>query len=125
MTIDELLAQARSRLDRLDPQTASAAMAGGALLVDIRAESQRAADGLVPGAIFIQRNALEWRCDPASQWHDERVAPGRRLIVMCDEGYQSSLAAATLRDLGVDATDLAGGFQAWRAAGLPVQPLRA
>ena len=122
MTIDELLAGARSRLDRLDPQTARAAMAAGALLVDIRADSQRAADGVVPGAIFIPRNVLEWRCDPASDWRDERVAPGRRLIVMCNEGYQSSLAAATLCELGVDATDLDGGFQAWRAAELPVQP---
>ena len=124
-TAEELLAQARSRLERLDPHAARAAIVDGALLVDIRTESQRAADGLVPGAIFIQRNALEWRCDPASQWRDERVAAGRRLIVMCDEGYQSSLAAATLCELGVDATDLDGGFQAWRAAGLPVQPLGA
>jgi rhodanese-related sulfurtransferase len=124
-TAEELLAQARSRLERLDPHAARAAIADGALLVDIRAESQRAADGLVPGAIFIQRNVLEWRCDPASQWRDARVAPGRRLIVMCDEGYQSSLAAATLCELGVAATDLDGGFQAWRAAGLPVQPLGA
>ena len=120
MTIDELLAQARSRLERLDPQAASAAMANGAVLVDIRAESQRAADGTVPGALFIPRNVLEWRCDPASTI---ATSASRRppVVVMCDAGYQSSLAAATLRDLGVDATDLDGGFQAWRAAGLPVQ----
>ena len=72
------------------------------------------------GALFIPRNVLEWRCDPASAHRDERIPPGRRVVVMCDAGYQSSLAAATLRDLGVDATDLDGGFQAWRAAGLPL-----
>jgi rhodanese-related sulfurtransferase len=121
VTIDELLAQARSRLDRLDPQGAHAAVANGAILVDIRAESQHAAPGAVPGAVFIPRNVLEWRCDPASDHRDERIPPGRQVVVMCDAGYQSSLAAATLRDLGVDATDLEGGFQAWRAAGLPVQ----
>ena len=75
--------------------------------------------------MFIPRNVLEWRCDPASDHRDERIAPGRQVVVMCDEGYQSSLAAATLRDLGVDATDLDGGFQAWRAAGLPTEPSRA
>ena len=122
MTVEELLAQARSRLERLDPEAASAAMANGAVLVDIRAESQRAADGVVPDAVFVPRNVLEWRLDPASQWHDERIRPDAPIVVMCDEGYQSSLAAATLRYLGADATDLDGGFQAWRAAGLPVQP---
>ena len=122
MTIDELLAHARSRLERLDPAAASAAVANGAVLVDVRAETQRAADGTVPGALFIPRNVLEWRCDPASEWRDERVGAGRQVVVMCDAGYQSSLAAATLLDLGVDATDLEGGFQAWRAAGLPTEP---
>ena len=92
-----------------------------AQLVDIRSERQRAADGIVPGSVFIPRNVLEWRCDPASDHHDERLVPDRPIVLMCDEGYQSSLAAATLRDLGVDATDLAGGFQAWRAAGLPTE----
>jgi rhodanese-related sulfurtransferase len=88
-------------------------MEAGALLVDVRSESQRERDGVVPGATFIPRNVLEWRVEQM------RAAP--RVIVICDEGYQSSLAAATLRDLGLDATDLAGGFQAWRAAGLPVR----
>jgi rhodanese-related sulfurtransferase len=120
VTIDELLTQARSRLERLDPRAASAAMANGAVLVDIRSESQRAADGTVPGALFVPRNMLEWRCDPTSSHHDERVPAGRQVVVMCDAGYQSSLAAATLCDLGVHATDLDGGFQAWRAAGLPL-----
>ena len=78
---------------------------------------------MVPGAVCIPRNVLEWRCDPASSHRDERVSdPGRRLTVMCNEGYQSSLAAVALQELGHEsATDLAGGFQAWRAAGLPVE----
>jgi rhodanese-related sulfurtransferase len=122
-TIDELLAEARSRLTRLDPVEAEAAVREGALLIDIRAESQRAADGVVPGAIFVARNVLEWRCDPSSEHRDPRI-DGRehQLIIMCNEGYQSSLAAATLHELGLTcATDLDGGFQAWRAAGLPVE----
>ena len=118
--IEELLAAARARLERLEPAAAQAAVQAGAVLVDIRSDSQRDADGLVPEAKFIPRNVLEWRCDPESPWRDERITPGARVILMCDEGYQSSLAAATLCDLGVDATDLAGGFRAWRAAGLPV-----
>jgi rhodanese-related sulfurtransferase len=123
--IDDLLAEARTRLERVDPAQARAAIDDGAVLVDIRAESQRARDGVVPGSVFIARNVLEWRCDPVGANRDERVAdPARRLIVMCDAGYQSSLAAAVLHDLGHDrATDLDGGFQAWRAAGLPVEPL--
>jgi rhodanese-related sulfurtransferase len=121
-TVEDLLAEARSELSRLEPAEAGSALASGALLVDIRAESQRERDGEVPGSLFIARNVLEWRCDPRSRWRDERVSdPGRRVIVMCDEGYQSSLAAATLRQLGlVQATDMIGGFQAWRVAGLPV-----
>lgn len=121
-TIDELLATARSRLVRVRPDEARAALAGEALLVDIRSESQRAADGVVPGAVWFPRNVLEWRCDPASDARDERIGGlERHLIIMCDEGYQSSLAAATLQELGfARATDLAGGFRAWRAAGLPV-----
>lgn len=123
-TVDHLLEQAREHLARLDPEQARDAVAGGALLVDIRAESQRAADGVVPGSTFVARNVLEWRCDPSSPHRDPAI-DGRRqqLIIMCNEGYQSSLAAATLHELGLTtATDLAGGFQAWRAAGLPVEP---
>jgi len=123
-TIDELLAQARAELVRVGPHEARDAISGGALLIDIRSESQRAADGIVPSAIWIARNVLEWRCDPSCEAHDDRVGGlERQVIVMCDEGYQSSLAAATLQQLGfAGATDLAGGFQAWRAAGLPVAP---
>jgi rhodanese-related sulfurtransferase len=123
-TIDDLLAEARSRLTRLDPVEANAAVREGALLIDIRAESQRAADGVVPGALFVARNVLEWRCDPSSEHRDPRIdGRERQLIIMCNEGYQSSLAAATLHELGLTrTTDLDGGFQAWRAAGLPVEP---
>lgn len=126
MGIDALLERARARLERLSPDAAfSAINEGTAVLVDIRAESQREHGGVVPGSVFVARNVLEWRCDPSSQWRDERICdPARVLIVMCNEGYQSSLAAATLQELGLPrATDLDGGFQAWRAAGLPVDRL--
>jgi rhodanese-related sulfurtransferase len=120
-TIDALLAAARTGLERLDPAEARAACAGGATLVDIRSDNQRAADGLIPGAVHVPRNVLEWRCDPACEDCDERLARrDRRIVLFCNEGYQSSLAAATLRRFGLDATDVDGGFQAWRAAGLPV-----
>jgi len=122
-TVDELLARARAGLRRMGPEEARAAIGSGALLVDIRSEVQREADGVVPGALFFPRNVLEWRLDPASGHADPRV-PGlhAEVIVMCNEGYQSSLAAATLQELGfARATDLDGGFQAWRAAGLPVE----
>jgi rhodanese-related sulfurtransferase len=122
-TIDELLEDARSELDRLDPLAARDAIQAGAVLIDIRSESQVVDDGVVPGALLIQRNVLEWRLDPSSG-HRHAQAPGLddRVIVMCDAGYQSSLAAATLKRLGfTQATDLDGGFQAWRAAGLPTE----
>ena len=124
MTVDDLLARARAVLDRVDPARAAREVEQGAVLIDIRADSQRERDGIVPQAVHIPRNVLEWRCDPASEHRDPRVSdPGRRVIVMCDEGYQSSLAAAVLQELGLArATDLDGGFQAWRQAGLPVEP---
>ena len=122
MGIEELLAEARRRLDRLTPEEADVALRDGAVLVDIRSETQRSRDGTVPGARFVPRNVLEWRLDPSSQSRDPELAQADALIVvMCDEGYQSSLAAATLQELGLSrATDLVGGFQAWRAAGLRV-----
>ncbi|MCW2970834.1 MAG: rhodanese-like domain protein [Solirubrobacterales bacterium] len=125
MTVEELLAGARSRLRRLDPGEAIEAVGRGAVLVDIRSDSQRDRDGGIPGAVFIPRNVLEWRCDPSSPWRDERVCDAKRqLILFCDEGYQSSLAAATLSELGRrGATDLVGGFRAWRAQGLPTERL--
>jgi rhodanese-related sulfurtransferase len=123
MTAEQLLAEARARLERLTPERAHVAANNGALLIDIRSEVQRESDGVVPGSRHIARNVLEWRCDPASPWRDPRVADaGVQIIVMCDAGYQSSLAAATLQQLGhLYATDLIGGFQAWKASGLPVQ----
>jgi rhodanese-related sulfurtransferase len=122
-TIDELLAAARSRLERLDPSGALAAVRAGATLIDIRSDSQIARDGVVPDALVIGRNVLEWRLDPSSA-HRHPAAPdlSDHVIVMCHEGYQSSLVAATLQDLGfAGATDLDGGFEAWREAGLPVR----
>jgi rhodanese-related sulfurtransferase len=124
VTIDELLLRARAGLARVDPPAAAAAVDGGAALIDIRADSQIAADGVVPGALVIARNVLEWRLDPDCEYRHPG-APGLddQVILMCNEGYQSSLAAATLQELGFTrATDLDGGFQAWRAAGLPVAP---
>lgn len=122
-TVDEMLADARAGLRRLAPEEADAALRAGALLIDIRSEVQRERDGAVPGSRPIARNVFEWRCDPSSEWNDPAIVgqPDRQLIVMCNEGYQSSLAAATLQRFGfADATDLVGGFQAWRAAGLEV-----
>ena len=121
-TIDDLLIEARGGLARLDPVAAFRAMYGGAVLIDTRPEWQRRADGEIPGAIVIERNHLEWRCDPRcparlAEATDHQVT----WIVCCDEGYSSSLAAASLQALGLrNATDVIGGFQAWRAAGLPV-----
>ena len=121
-TIDELLERARAGLTRVTAAEAAAAAARGALLIDIRAESQRAADGTVPQARFVARNVLEWRLDPACEHRDPELATYERpVILMCHEGYQSSLAAATLRQLGIDATDVIGGFLAWRDAGLPTE----
>jgi rhodanese-related sulfurtransferase len=123
LTINDMLAAARERLDRVEPADVAAALEDGAVLIDIRSDEQRRADGVIPGALFFPRNALEWRVDPASGCSDPGLGDdlGRRLILVCDEGFQSSLAAATLQDLGFErATDLVGGFQAWKAAGLAV-----
>jgi rhodanese-related sulfurtransferase len=94
------------------------------VLVDIRPQAQRFREGELPGALVIERNVLEWRCAPSSEWRDLKVSdPQRTLILMCNEGHQSSLAAATLQELGLhNATDVIGGFQGWRAAGLPCEP---
>jgi rhodanese-related sulfurtransferase len=125
-TIDEMLEQARTRLERVGPREAlDATRDEGALIVDIRSELNRERHGAIPGAVWHPRNVVEWRADPASGYDDPALSGdlGRRLIVVCDEGYQSSLVAATLQDLGFTrATDLVGGFVAWRAAGLPVEP---
>jgi rhodanese-related sulfurtransferase len=122
--IDELLARARSGLLRLDPGSAFRAIGGGAILIDTRPEWQRRADGDIPGALVIERNHLEWRCDPACSGRvAEAIGHDVAWIICCDEGYSSSLAAASLQALGLRyATDVVGGFRAWRAAGLPVAP---
>jgi len=121
-TVEQLLDEARARLRRLSPAEAADAQAAGALLVDIRPAEQRAREGEVPGARVIERNVLEWRLDPASPDRIPDVTGyDQVVVVVCSEGYSSSLAAAALQDLGFrHATDLAGGFQAWKAAGLPV-----
>jgi rhodanese-related sulfurtransferase len=123
-SIDQILAAARARLDRLDPAEAVQAQREGAVLVDIRPVAQRVASGQIPDALVVERNVLEWRFDPTS---DARLPIADRydlpVIVYCEEGYTSSLAAAALQDLGLfRATDLVGGISAWRAAGLPVEP---
>ena len=119
-TIDEVLAAARARLARVGPEQACREAAAGALLVDIRPQAQRAAEGEIPGALVIERNVLEWRFDPASAACLPLARYDLRVIVFCSEGYTSSLAAAALQDLGLRrATDLAGGFRAWARAGLP------
>jgi rhodanese-related sulfurtransferase len=125
--IDELLAEARSGLTRLRPEAALAAITAGAVLVDIRPLEQRIVEGEVPGAIIIGRNVLEWRLDPRSDARITALArPDARVIVMCSQGYASSLAARSLRHIGLaEATDLDGGFQAWQAAGLPTRLARA
>jgi rhodanese-related sulfurtransferase len=124
VTVAQLLDAARATLLRLTPAQAHAAQRQAAVLIDIRSDHQRDCDGVVPGARHVPRNVLEWRCDPACAHNDPELARAHlHLIVMCDEGYQSSLAAATLQRLGLRrATDVIGGFQEWRAAGLPVTP---
>ncbi|RBY81643.1 rhodanese-like domain-containing protein [Geodermatophilus sp. TF02-6] len=120
-SIDEVLAEVRGRLDRLEPAEAAVRVAAGAVLVDTRPAAQREADGEVPGALVVERNVLEWRFDPAS---DARLPQATgydvEVIVLCNEGYASSLAADSLRALGLHrATDVVGGYRAWAAAGLP------
>ena len=120
-SIDDLLARARSGLQRVSPDEAAEAARTGALLVDIRPVGLREADGEIPGALVIDRNVLEWRLAPESDHRIPEARADKVVIIVCDEGYASSLAAATLQDLGLPrATDLIGGFQAWRQRGLPV-----
>ena len=119
--VASLLSAARDELARLSPRDANDEMRSGAILVDIRSERQIAIDGAIPGAVHVPRNVLEWRLDPACEHRDPELARrDARVVLICDEGYQSSLAAATLTRFGLDATDVVGGFQAWRAAGLAV-----
>lgn len=125
LSVDQMLAQARSQLQRLTPAQAYEALAAGALLVDIRPDWQRAEEGEVPGALLIERNHLEWRFDPECDARlPEATGYDVQVIVLCSEGYTSSLAAAALQILGLhNATDAMGGFRAWVAQGLPVTPV--
>ena len=123
-TVDELLAEARQQLQRMQPLVAAAAVSAGALLVDIRPEAQRREEGEVVGATVLERNVLEWRLDPTSAWRiPEVTGHDQVVIVICSAGYASSFAARSLQQLGfAAATDVIGGFQAWRDAGLPTAP---
>ena len=124
--IDAHLEHIRSQFRRVDVAGAEQAVAAGGLLVDTRPTELRRRDGEIPGALVIDRNVLEWRLDASSPYRHPALRPGdgdRVLVLFCDEGYASSLAAASLRSIGMTgATDLIGGFQAWRAAGRPVTP---
>ena len=121
---DELVAQARQQIARWTPEAAHARAAAGALLIDIRPQAQRARHGSVPGALIIERNVLEWRMDPTGDFRLPEVTDhARKLIVLCQQGYASSLAAASLAALGYTRpADVIGGFDAWAKAGLPVLP---
>ncbi|MER6199723.1 rhodanese-like domain-containing protein [Streptomyces sp. NPDC001586] len=122
--IDELLERVRAGYTRIGPEEAYDASRAGALLVDIRYQALRERDGLIPGALVVERNELEWRLDPrGSHRAPEATGHDLQVVVICNEGYASSLAAASLHTLGLHrATDLTGGFQAWKSAGLPVTP---
>jgi rhodanese-related sulfurtransferase len=125
-TLAELLARARDRLARLEPREAIEAQAGGALLIEPRSNDERAREGVIPGSLHIPRSVLEWRlapdADPAFR-NPHIVGLDQQLVLVCAHGESTSLAAATLQDLGFGrATDLVGGFTAWRDAGLPVSP---
>ena len=122
-TIDDVLRRARSGLRRLAPAEAAEAVASGGVLVDIRPAEQRRREGEVPDSLVVERNVLEWRFDPANSAALPIADHDLQVVVLCSEGYTSSLAAAALQELGVHrATDVEGGFRAWRDAGLPVAP---
>ncbi|MCI2423277.1 rhodanese-like domain-containing protein [Saccharopolyspora sp. K220] len=119
--IEHLLAESRAKLTRVSPQEALALQRQGGLIIDIRPQSDRLAEGEIPGALTVERIVLEWRLDPAGSHRLDGLQPDRPIILVCNEGYASSLAAAQAQELGLArATDLAGGFRAWKAAGLPV-----
>ena len=119
-SVDDVLWEARAGLDRYSPARAAEALTRGALLVDIRPHAQRVLEGEVPGALVLERNVLEWRLDPQSSARTPEAAYDLEVVVLCSEGYTSSLAAAALQVLGLwRATDLEGGFAAWHEAGLP------
>lgn len=124
-TVNDLLAASRARIQRLAPADALAASRNGAILIDTRCAEQRVDSGIIPGSIHIPLSVLFWRLDPASgSSRAELTDPERQVILLCAHGYSSSIAAATLRDLGFSrAADVEGGFEAWKAAGLPIESL--
>ncbi len=124
-TVNQLLEASRARIDRLDPFATRAAAERGALVIDTRCSEQRQQTGIIPGSVHVPLSVLYWRLDPASGYEDPGLADlDRPIILVCADGYSSSVAAATLRDLGfARAGDLDGGFNAWQAAGLPVDPV--
>ena len=126
-TVHDLLAEARSSIDRLAPAAAAAEVEAGGLIIDTRCAELRRDEGVIPGSVHVPLSVLYWRLDPASGFEDPALAdPDRRVILICAHGYSSSLAAATLRAIGFSrATDVVGGFEAWQAAGLPVERLDA
>ncbi len=125
MNIEQMVDSARDQLQRVEPDEAAQAVAAGAVIVDIRIEEQQRRDGLLPGAVVVNRNELEWVVDPDSEMADPRITERTGpLILMCDAGWASSLAAVILHELGhEDATDMIDGFTGWKQRGLPVEPL--
>jgi rhodanese-related sulfurtransferase len=123
-TIEELLERARSTLEPLEPEQPLEAQRLGALLVDLRSHDERARHGIIPGSLHVPRTVLEWRLDPDSPYRNPHASDlHQHVILVCADGYSSSLAAATLRELGfARATDLVGGFNAWKSLGLPIAP---
>ncbi len=123
-TLEELLDEARARIERLEPDEALAAAEQGAVLIDIRSDTDRERDGIVPGSLHIPRTVLEWRLDPDSAWRSPHVGGlEQQIVLLCDHGCSSIFAAATLVELGFTrAGDVIGGFEAWREAGLPTMP---
>jgi rhodanese-related sulfurtransferase len=122
-TVNDLLAASRARIERLEPRAVLAATYEGAIVIDTRCAEQRRETGIIPGSVHVPLSVLYWRLDPASGSMDASLAdPERQVILVCAHGYSSSIAAATLRDLGfVRASDIDGGFEAWQAAGLPIE----
>jgi rhodanese-related sulfurtransferase len=120
-----MLEAAQARLERLEPEAARHAAAGGALIIDTRCREAREERGVIPGSVHVPLSVLFWRLDPTSGYNDERLSDrSRQVILVCADGFSSSLAAATLQDLGFEeATDVIGGFNGWAKAGLPVERL--
>lgn len=124
-TVEQLLHEARALLPyRCSLEETLNEIEAGTLVIDIRGDEQQRQDGLIPGTIVIRRNVLEWRCDPVSPWrHPQVIHHGQKILIFCNEGYQSSLAAANLQRLGlINATDMDGGFSSWKESGLPTTP---